>query len=63
MWDLIQRCSQFRFYPDGKIAGFDISHILEMARVFGHEEYEILLLMEYAGYGLQDAIQTLNQES
>ena len=56
VWDLVQRCTQFRFYPNGKVAGLDTTHVLKIAQILGYDEYAAVLLLEYLEPGLQEAL-------
>ena len=56
-WEVLLRCSgQFKLYPSGKIAGFDIPTILSVTHVLGYEPRALLLLLDYAEAGLREAI-------
>jgi hypothetical protein len=56
-WEVLLRCSgQFKLYPSGKIAGFDIPTILSVTDVLGYDRQALLRLLGYAEAGLHEAI-------
>lgn len=56
-WEVLTRCSgQLNYYPNGRIAGFDIQTILSVSQVLDYDVRAQLLLLYYAEKGLGEAL-------
>lgn len=56
-WDIVNRTvHSLRYYPNGKIAGFDLLTILSLSDALGYDTKALLWLIGYAETGLHQAV-------
>lgn len=57
VWEIVRRCGgQLRFYPNGSVAGFDISAVLSVTQALGYDLQAVLCLLDSAESGLSEAV-------